>query len=216
MNIVTDTHELSFRCEEVIDLRKEGLAVQDIILKLKKEVRERKLPGLAANQLGFDKRVIVVAFGDDVRTFINPIISSAEGLAPFIDTCPSIPDRRFIRLRNSKISVTYLTPLGRVETAKDLMGKAADVFQELIDHLEGVLLSDIGLEIDDDFDKATPEEREELLKAYCDAMDVQLDKLNKEIEESPELSKIADATKFIKGVQDGSVKLYRKTEKESK
>ena len=207
MNIITDIEKLSNRCDEVLDLRKENKIVQQIILALKSKIREDKLVGLAANQLGFDKRIVVVAFGDDLRTFINPIISNAEGLTVSIETCPSLPDKKFLRLRNQKVSVTYTDPLGKILTAKDLIGKAAFVMQELIEHLDGVVLSDIGMELEKDFDEAPIEEREELIKAYCDTMDVKLRDFKKEIEDTPELKKISDAANLINKIQTGNVKV---------
>lgn len=205
MEIITDIEQLSTRCDEVIDLRKESKLVQKIIIDLKDTIRKHNLVGLAANQIGYDKRIFVVAFGNDLRTFINPIISQAAGLDTSIETCPSLPDKKFLRLRNGKISVTYMDPLGKVMTAKGLVGKAAFVVQELLDHLEGVLLSDIGLELDSDFDAATEDEKAELIKAYCDAMDVRLKDLNKEIEEDKELKQISDAAKLLNKVQQGEV-----------
>ena len=216
MNIITDIEKLSNRCDEVLDLRKENKIVQQIILALKSKIREDKLVGLAANQLGFDKRIVVVAFGDDLRTFINPIISNAEGLTVSVETCPSLPDKKFLRLRNQKVSVTYTDPLGKILTAKDLIGKAAAVVQELIEHLDGVVLSDIGLELETDFDAASEEEKEELIRAYCDSMDVKLKDTQAEIEATPELKKISDAAKLLTKIQSGDVVIETSTVKKVK
>lgn len=207
MDIVTDIEKLSDRCDEVLDLRKESKIVQNIILSLKNKIEEDKLDGLAANQLGFDKRIFVIAFGKDVRTFINPVITSAEGITTSIETCPSIPGKKYLRLRNSKVSITYLNPLGKVVMAKNLVGKAAFVAQELIDHLEGVLLSDIGLELDEDFDTAPIEEKEELIKAYCDSMDVKLKDAKEAVANDETLKKISDAANLMSKIQRGEVKV---------
>lgn len=207
MNIVTDIEQLSTRCDEILDLRKENKIIQNIILSLKNKIREDNLVGLAANQLGFDRRIMVIAFGNDLRTFINPIISNASGLTVSIETCPSLPDRKFLRLRNEKVSITYTDPLGKILTAKDLIGKASFVAQELIEHLDGVVLSDIGMELEKDFDNASTEEKEELIKAYCDTMDVKLRDVKKEIESDSELKKISDAAKLISKIQTGEVKV---------
>jgi peptide deformylase len=51
----------------------------------------------------------------------------------------------------------YQKPAGAIET-RQLVGLAAIVFQHEVDHLEGLLLSDVGLEIDSDFENATEEE----------------------------------------------------------
>lgn len=216
MNIITDIEQLSNRCDEVLDLRKESKEVQRIILALKDTIREQHLTGLAANQLGFDKRIMVVAFGDDLRTFINPVISNAKDLMTSIETCPSLPGKKFLRLRNQKVSVTYIDPLGKVLMAKDLIGKAAAVVQELIEHLDGVVLSDIGLELETDFDAASEEEKEELIRAYCDSMDVKLKDTQAEIEATPELKKISDAAKLLTKIQSGDVVIETSTVKKVK
>lgn len=207
MNIITDIEQLSYRCDEVLDLRKENQHIQQIILALKSKIREDKLVGLAANQLGFDKRIMVIAFGDDLRTFINPVISNAVGLTACIETCPSLPGKKFLRLRNEKVSITYTDPLGKVLTAKDLIGKAASVAQELIEHLDGVVLSDIGMELEKDFDTASAEEKAELIKAYCDTMDVKLRDVKQEIENDKDLKQISDAANLIHKLQSGDVKV---------
>ena len=159
---------------------------------------------------------MVVAFGDDLRTFINPVISNAKDLMTSIETCPSIPGKKFLRLRNQKVSVTYIDPLGKVLMAKDLIGKAAAVVQELIEHLDGVVLSDIGLELETDFDAASEEEKEELIRAYCDSMDVKLKDTQAEIEATPELKKISDAAKLLTKIQSGDVVIETSTVKKSK
>ena len=51
--------------------------------------------------------------------------------------------------------------------------------------LDGVLISDIGLEIDEDFDKATDEEREEILKFYLESLKDAGEKIQKNIESDP-------------------------------
>lgn len=57
-----------------------------------------------------------------------------------------------------------------------------------MDHLEGLLLSDIGLEIDDDFDNASQEEKDELINWYLDTLDLKAKELNTEIENDADLS----------------------------
>ena len=79
-DIVTDLEKLSERCEE-IDIRKENNEMREIIVNLKETLRQHKDGvGLAAPQIGYNKRIFVINFKGDIRTFINPIISKAEGL----------------------------------------------------------------------------------------------------------------------------------------
>jgi hypothetical protein len=87
------------------------------------------------------------------------------------------------------------------------MGVAAKVFQHEMDHLDGLLLSDIGLEIDEMFDNATEEERMEVINMYLDSLDIKQKEIDKEIQEDEELKKISDGIDFMTKVQKGEVQL---------
>ena len=90
-----------------------------------------------------------------------------------------------------------------------LFGMAACVFQHEFDHLEGINISEIGLEIDEDFDKATEEERLEVINMYLDSLDIKQKEINKEIEEDKDLKQLSDGIKFIEKVQKGEVQLEK-------
>ena len=204
--IITDEVELSDWSIE-IDTQKEGKLTQEITLALKETMRHNGLQSLSAPQIGYKKRIFCLRFGDnDYRTFINPAIENNSGITMSRERCSSLPDKEFIIPIFCKIKFWFTTPLGKVESAT-LVGRAAYVFQHALDHLNGSLVSDIGIEIDELFDQATDEEREELLKMYADALDLQLKELNKQIEEDKELKDINDAVKFINSVKDGSTVL---------
>lgn len=202
--IITNLDELGYRCDE-IDIRKENNEMRQIILDLKDTLRECKNGvGLAAPQIGYDKRIFVINFNGDLRTFINPVIYEAKGLTLNREGCLSLPGKEYIRPRNTEITVMYQTPLGKNESRK-LVGLAACVFQHELDHLDGLTLADIGLELDENFDKASEEEKDEVLKAYMDSLDLQQKQVEKEIEEDPELKKQSDAIKFMEKVQKGEI-----------
>ena len=204
MEIITDYDTLSERSEE-IDVRKDGIEAREIVVKLKNEIRERGLKGLSAPQIGYKKRVFVINFSDGhLNSYINPIITKVDGLELSREKCESIPGKEFIRVRHNKIEITFQDPLGKVKTQK-LMGLAAIVFQELLDHLDGLLLSDVGLEIDEMFDNATDEERQEVIDAYLDSLDLLHSSLEKEVQENEELKKLDDGAKFISAMQRGEV-----------
>ena len=203
--IVSDLDVLGDRSDE-IDVRKEGNLVQSTVLELKKIIREKNLKALSAPQIGIKKRILVMNYSGDLRTYINPLIYKAEGLTLSRESCSSIPNKSFIRPRNDVIEVTYQTPLGKVESCK-LIGQSAYVFQHQVDHLDGLLLTDVGLEVEKDFDEATDEEREEIVKMYLDSLDIKTAEINKEIQEDPELKKIKDATDFLTKVKTGEVKV---------
>lgn len=201
-DIVTDYDALSVRCDE-FDMTKKGKELQDITLHLKNTIRANlDMVALSANQIGFDKRIICLNFNGDIRTFVNPIITRVAGFELSRETCHSIPDKTFIRTRYNKIEVTYQTPLGKVESV-ELLGLAARIFQHHVDHLDGLLLSDIGLEIDADFDNATDEERKEVIDMYLDSLDLTRKQLEEDIKTDKDAQQLADAARFIESVRKG-------------
>ena len=204
--IITDYEKLSERCKE-IELTKSNKDVQKIVLHLKNTIRANEgMLGLSANQIGFNSRILCLNFNGDIRTFVNPIITNAAGFELSREKCHSIPDKEFIRTRHSKVGITYQTPLGKIESV-ELVGIAAQIFQHHLDHLDGLLLSDVSLEIDEEFDKATEEERQEVIEMYLDSLDLTRKQIEKEIEEDPEASQLADAVRFIQSVQKGETEL---------
>ena len=204
--IITDLDKLSDRCDE-IDVRKENQLMRDIILDLKQTLRENPTGvGLAANQIGYDKRIFIINFNGDLRTFINPVISQVKGFTLNSESCLSLPGKSFIRPRHNEINVIYQTPLGKTESRK-IVGLAAYVFQHELDHLDGLTLADIGLEVGEDFDKASEEEKNEVINAYLDSLDIKQKQVEKEIQEDETLKKTSDAINFIEKLQKGKVEL---------
>ena len=207
VSIITDEDQLIYRSDE-IDVRKQNTIVRNIILKLKLLIRENNLTSLSAPQIGYTCRIFCINFNGDIRSYINPIIVKANGFELSREKCSSIPNKEYLRPRHNDITVTYMTPLGKIET-KQLVGMAAKVFQHSLDHLDGLLLSDIGLEIDENFDNATEEEKNELIKAYFDSLDIKSKEISKEIEEDEDLKKLSDSVKFIQALQKGEVRLEK-------
>lgn len=204
--IITDYDALSNWSVEINPL-KEGKLAQEIILSLKATMREKGLQSLTAPQIGYDRRILCLRFGDnDYRTFINPAIDNNSGITMSRESCSSIPGKEFIIPRFGKIKFFFTTPMGKVESAT-LVGRAAYVFQHAMDHLNGMLVSDIGLEIDELFDEATDEERAELIRMYAEALDLRHKELTQEISEDKELTELNDAIKFISSVKEGSTVL---------
>lgn len=200
--IVTDYDILSERCDE-IDLTKKNRNIQKTVLQLKNTIKANPgMLGLSANQIGLYERVLVLNFNGSMRSFVNPIITRVDGFELSRETCHSIPGKTFIRMRNSRVWVTYQTPLGKIESV-ELNGVAAKVMQHHIDHLDGLLLSDVSLEIDEDFDNATQEEREEVIKMYLDSLDISASELTNEVNADEEGKKLADAMRFIESVNKG-------------
>ncbi|MFN3834733.1 MAG: peptide deformylase [Glycocaulis sp.] len=101
--------------------------------------------GLAAIQIGVDKRVIVMDLSekrDCPRYFVNPVITPlTEETRPYSEGCLSIPEVYEEIERPARVKVEYLDYDGnqREEIAEDLF---AVCIQHEMDHLEGVLFID--------------------------------------------------------------------------
>lgn len=76
-----------------------------------------------------------------------------------------------------------------------------------MDHLEGILLSDIGLEIDEAFDSASDEEKNEVINWYLDTLDLKAKELTAEIENNSELKQMQEGIDFMTSVLKGETKL---------
>lgn len=100
--------------------------------------------GLAAPQIGILKRVIVVDVGDEhgLIELINPEIVSQEGEQFGPEGCLSIPGYRGDVRRAQTVTVKGLDRNGKevTYTGSDLLARA---FQHEIDHLNGVLYTDV-------------------------------------------------------------------------
>ena len=93
--------------------------------------------GLAAPQVGLNKRIFVMGNKDRLYACINPEILSAEGNVMDIEGCLSFPDL-WLRVRRAEtVKVKYTNAVGEtIET--EFTGLIARVFQHELDHLNGV------------------------------------------------------------------------------
>lgn len=213
-DIITDVEKLSVRSDE-LDTRKKSKLIQGIVFELKERVKQDNLKGLSAIQLGYPYRIFVINFNGNIQAYVNPVVTNTSSFTFSKETCSSIPGKTYIMPRFGKISLTYMDPLGRVKS-NEFIGMAAFTVAHYIDHLEGVLLSDIGLEIDDSFDSASEEEKNELLRAYMDSLDIKAKELNDEIESDVNLKNLKDSIDFMESVQRGETKLEGKQSVEKK
>lgn len=105
--------------------------------------------GLAAPQVGVNKRLIVVSLMKDYddegyRTIamINPeIIEHSWETCVDVEGCLSVPGESGDVIRYTWVKITFLDPEGR-KYAMKLENLAARIVQHEIDHLNGVLFTD--------------------------------------------------------------------------
>lgn len=197
---------LSERSDE-INARIENKEMRNIIAELKRTMRKLNLTSLSAPAIGYKKRIFCINFSDtEIQTFINPILTKATGISLSKETCTSLPGRTFIRPRSNDITVMYMTPLGKIES-RQMVGMAAFVFQHELDHLDGLLLSDVGLEIDEDFENASDKEKQEIIEMYLDSIDLKSKTMKEVVENDEKAKQLSDAVDFINSVQSGETKL---------
>ena len=206
--IITDLCELdSFGRSEEVQLNEDNKLIREITANIKRTMRKNNLVSLSAPAIGYNKRIFCVDFSDqEIKTFINPLVTRAEGIDLTREVCSSIPGKEFIRPRNSLIEVMYQTPLGKIKS-RIFKGLAAHVIQHEIDHLDGITLADIGLEIEDDFNNATDEERFEIINMYLDSLDLTKSELEKDFTQDENLKKEYEADKFVELLAQGKIEV---------
>ncbi len=140
-------------------LRKKSKPVKKIdkrILKLVQDLKDtlvaQKDPpgvGLAACQIGKNVRVFAMKDGDRVRGIINPQIlrksdnrQSTTDNRKILEGCLSIIDYYGPLNRPQKLTLKYLNEKGEKKT-KIFKGFPAQIVQHEIDHLNGVLFTDL-------------------------------------------------------------------------
>ncbi len=97
--------------------------------------------GLAAPQVGYLQRIILLDVGDGLLTLINPEIVKQEGTAQQEEGCLSLPGISVEVERKTDIWVKALTPDEEFIQLK-VSGLKARVIQHEIDHLNGRLIID--------------------------------------------------------------------------
>jgi peptide deformylase len=106
--------------------------------------------GLAAPQVGVQKRVFVYDIGEGPQVVVNPEVREARGEWTYEEGCLSIPGMAFELLRPKEVHlVGYDLDGNEVSVEADEL--LARCFQHEMDHLDGVLFIE---RLDDDTRKA--------------------------------------------------------------
>jgi len=104
--------------------------------------------GLALPQMGINKRGFIFRCSDHYEVAINPkILNHGNNKKKFYDeSCLSMPDEWYVVERSYAINVVYRDINWNIKPAY-LLYRDAEVFQHEYDHLDGVLISDIGVRL---------------------------------------------------------------------
>jgi peptide deformylase len=118
----------------------------DALLRLTEEMlvtmREREGVGLAANQVGRLRRVLVAGIEEDEYVLVNPVIEARSDETEILaEGCLSIPGIQVDVERPVAVTVSGQNAAGE-EIRFEAEGLLARVFQHEVDHLDGVLILD--------------------------------------------------------------------------
>lgn len=120
-----------------VEVAKEEIAgLHESILEATNIMMENGGIGIAANQVGLDKRFIVVSISGSIIPMINPVISNARMNDMGKEGCLSFPGVTSKVMRNRYIDVTYLDLKGEEQTL-GLSYMNARVVQHEVEHLDG-------------------------------------------------------------------------------
>lgn len=116
--------------------------------------------GLAAPQIGVQKKIFVYDIDGEPVTLINPRITESSGEWVYDEGCLSIPGLYVEMLRPKQVLLEAID-LGGNEIKIEADELLARLFQHELDHLNGVLM----------FDRMTEDQRKDALVAYRKIVD---------------------------------------------
>ena len=112
-----------------------------LIAQMIEAMYEHKGIGLAAPQVGVNKRLFVADIGDGPFTVVNPVIRNKRGFDVMEEGCLCLPGIGIDVRRPSEISVSYIDENNH-KIERDCSGLLARVMQHETDHLDGKVIID--------------------------------------------------------------------------
>lgn len=116
--------------------------------------------GLAGNQVGVLKRVVVIDAGDGLLKMVNPRIVFEEGSCEKDEGCLSFPGLFGMVQRSETVRVKYLNEYGQ-SCEIEGEGMLARALQHEIDHLDGKVFTDKARDLYRADDREDAEEEDE-------------------------------------------------------
>ncbi len=129
-------------------LRQEALPIENIdgrVVRMVKDMvpvmYEAEGIGLAAPQVGIQKRLFVYDMGEGPQTLVNPQITESDGEWAFEEGCLSVPGLSFEIIRPKQVHLVG-RDLEDNEVSIEADELLSRLFQHELDHLDGILLLD--------------------------------------------------------------------------
>lgn len=218
--IITDVELLRTPAEPLTFLTDTGAETtegEEIVNKLIEVMEaDSALLALSAPQIGINKRIFCLRFNDQIKTFINPIITKKAGLVVTIETSASMPGKEIVIGRPEELTAVYYNAEFKYEENK-LLGVAASLFDQQAQFLDGVVPSDLGLVSDIAADgKIEESDMESIIPFYKDTfLPNKLKAITDLIGDSEEAKDILRNLKFTEGVINGRITVVE-SEKDTK
>ncbi len=143
--ILRDDHPvLRQKTAEVIKINS---GVTRLLDDMRETMRDADGVGLAANQVGVSKRILIAADGEEtIYELINPCCEVSEGNEVGVEGCLSVPGKHGEVPRSTRIVVAAVNREGR-KIRLTAEGLLARILQHEMDHLDGILFIDKALNL---------------------------------------------------------------------
>lgn len=127
---------LKVRCPEVTEI---DAGLVTLVRDMFETMYDAPGVGLAANQIGVQKRIFVYDIGDGPRVVINPVLSGHDDEWTYEEGCLSVPELYWPIARPKQVHLTGMDLQGK-ELSMDGDELLARVFLHEVDHLDGTVL----------------------------------------------------------------------------
>lgn len=204
---ILNKNEIFYGRSSEIDFEENYDLIKKISSEVKKVMRKHNLTALSAPSIGYNYRIFCVDFSDkEIKTFINPLVISVGDIQISREVCSSLPGKEYIIPRHNTVDIIYQKLDGTINKLQ-FKAVAAHVLQHELDHLDGILLSDFGLEIDTDFDDASEEDKFEIIDMYLKSLETLKKTIQQNIENDPVSKIIHDTEKLTELVASGKIEI---------
>lgn len=138
-----DAKTLTTECGNV-DVESEEMQECAHALHIAMSHSERKLAGLAAPQIGFPIRMLIMRWGADLIMLVNPTIEkTSDKTYTYREGCASCPPDYYLETkRPAAVTVEYYDMLQKRRVRTKFKARDAVVVQHELDHLDGVCIWD--------------------------------------------------------------------------
>ena len=144
LKLIPDSDPVLHTKCEVFNPRFPDFPLQNVLDEMFVLMKEKNGMGLAAPQVGINKRFFIMEFDGQKIVCINPVIIRADKETKFLEEgCLSYPGTHVRVERSTKIRVSFLDRNG-IKKTTTLHGIKARCFQHELDHLNGIVFLDRG------------------------------------------------------------------------